>query len=66
MAEVFRFPEAASAWLAQPLGRSLLAREARLVEDAFEGIFGEQSLQVGAWGPPETFLRSARTQRGWN
>ena len=64
MAEVFRFPEAASTWLAQPLGQSLLACEARLVEDAFEGIFGEQSLQVGAWGPPETFLRSARTQRG--
>ena len=61
--DVFGFPAAADAWLAEPFGQALLAREARLVEDAFEGIFGEQSLQVGAWGAPETFLRSARTQR---
>lgn len=63
MTDIFRFPDAVSAWLEQPFGQSLLARESRLVEDVFEGIFGELCVQVGAWGPSETFLRSTRTQR---
>ena len=63
MAETFRFPDAVNSWLEQPFGSSLLALEERLVEDVFEGIFGELCLQVGAWGPSETFLTAARTQR---
>ncbi|MEO1247474.1 MAG: methyltransferase domain-containing protein [Pseudomonadota bacterium] len=63
MTEVFRFPDSVDDWLSQPFGQSLLAQETRLVEDVFEGIFGEQCLQIGAWGPAEGFLRSARTQR---
>ena len=50
-------------WLATPFGQALLAQEARVVEEALDGIFGEQCLQLGLWGEPNTFLRFARTQR---
>ncbi len=30
---------------------------------ALDTVFGEQFLQIGVWGPPEAFLRHARTQR---
>ena len=50
-------------WLETPFGQALLAQEARVVEEAFDGIFGEQCLQLGLWGEPHTFLRFARTQR---
>ena len=50
-------------WLRTPFGDSLLQQEARVVEEAFDGIFGEYCLQLGSWGDPRTFLRSARTQR---
>mgnify|MGYP000674048752 CR=1 FL=1 len=33
------------------------------MEEAFDGIFGEQCLQLGMWGDERTFLRFARTQR---
>lgn len=57
------FPTAATDWLATPLGTALLAQESRVVEEAFDGIFGEQCLQLGQWGEARTFLRYARTQR---
>ena len=50
-------------WLQTPLGSSLLQQEARVVEEAFDGMFGEQCLQLGYWGDPKTFVRLARTQR---
>jgi len=50
-------------WLETPLGDSLLKQELRVVEEAFDGIFGEQCLQLGHWGEPRSFLRFARTQR---
>lgn len=49
-------------WLASPIGRALLAAEARLVEGVLDGMFGEECLQLGAWGEPRSFLRFARTQ----
>lgn len=55
--------EAVHQWLETPFGQALLAQEARVVEEAFDGIFGEQCLQLGLWGEPNTFLRFARTQR---
>lgn len=55
--------EARQAWLETPLGDSLLQQESRVVEDCFDGIFGEQCLQLGHWGDPRAFLRFARTQR---
>jgi len=50
-------------WLATPLGQSLLAQEARVVEEALDGIFGEEMMQLGHWGDARTFLRFSRTQR---
>ena len=57
------FPTSVSQWLATPLGEALLAEESRVVEEAFDGIFGEQCLQLGRWGENKTFLRHTRTQR---
>ena len=51
------------AWLDLPLGNSLLQKEKRVVEDAFDGIFGEQCLQLGQWGAARTFLKYSRAQR---
>ena len=50
-------------WLDTPLGQDLLQQEARIVEEAFEGLFGEECLQLGLWGEPRHFLRYARTRR---
>lgn len=50
-------------WLNSPLGESLLAQETRVVEEALDGIFGEEMLQLGSWGEPRRFLRLSRTQR---
>lgn len=54
---------AANDWLGTSFGQALLHQEMRVVEEAFDGIFGEQCLQVGRWGDARTFLRFARTQR---
>jgi hypothetical protein len=50
-------------WLRTPFGDSLLQQEMRVVEEALDGIFGEQCLQLGLWGDPRTFVRFTRTQR---
>lgn len=50
-------------WLNTPLGRRCLANEQRIVRQALDRVFGEQLLQIGAWGARDTFLRYARTQR---
>ena len=54
---------ATRAWLDTALGQALLGQEARLVEEALDGLFGVECLQLGIWGEPRTFLRFARTQR---
>ena len=56
-------PTTVREWLSTPLGRRCLANEQRLMRRALERIFGEQFLQIGAWGPRNSFLRYARTQR---
>ena len=56
-------PIAVKEWLSTPLGRRCLANEQRLMRRALERVFGEQMLQIGAWGPRNAFLRYARTQR---
>ena len=56
-------PDLAQSWLGTPLGQSLLVREQRIVEDAFDGMFGEECLQLGLWGEPRSFLAYSRTQR---
>lgn len=50
-------------WLNSALGQVLLAQETRLLEEALDGLFGVECLQLGVWGEPRTFLRFARTQR---
>jgi SAM-dependent methyltransferase len=57
------YPQSATQWLTTPLGDALLTQECRVVEEAFDGIFGEQCLQLGLWGETNSFLRHARTQR---
>jgi SAM-dependent methyltransferase len=47
------------------LGDALVQQESRIVEEALDGIFGEQCLQLGHWGESNTFLKHARTQRTW-
>lgn len=57
------YPESVRQWLTSPLGDALVQQESRIVEEALDGIFGEQCLQLGIWGEANTFLRHARTQR---
>jgi len=57
------YPESVRQWLTSPLGDVLVQQESRIVEEALDGIFGEQCLQLGLWGESNTFLKNARTQR---
>jgi SAM-dependent methyltransferase len=50
-------------WLSTALGEALLQQEVRVIEEALDGVFGEQCLQLGLWGDNRTFLRFTRTQR---
>ena len=50
-------------WLETGSGKALLREESRQVAGAFENIFGDQFLQVGAWGDPSLFRRYSRTRR---
>lgn len=52
-----------SNWLTTPAGLRCLALEQRLMRRKLDQVFGEQMLQIGLWGEPDTFLRYARTQR---
>lgn len=52
-----------SNWLETGTGTALLREESRQVAGAFENIFGDQFLQIGAWGDPSLFRRYARTRR---
>lgn len=51
------------AWLQTLTGRNLLREEVRQVRRALDTIFGDQLVQVGAWGEPGLFRRLARTRR---
>jgi len=50
-------------WLETGTGTNLLREESRQVAGAFENIFGDQFLQIGAWGDPALFRQYARTRR---
>ncbi|MEJ2128110.1 MAG: methyltransferase domain-containing protein [Woeseiaceae bacterium] len=65
MEQTTHYPDSVNRWLASPLGSALVQQESRVVEEALDGIFGEQCLQLGLWGEANTFLRHARTQRTW-
>lgn len=49
-------------WLTTPQGRRLLAAELREVRGALSGCFGDQLVQIGAWGG-DGFIKLARTRR---
>jgi len=55
--------ESIQQWLESPLGKALQRRESRLVEEACDGIFGVEFLQIGLWGESREFLKHSRTQR---
>lgn len=55
--------EASETWLGSSLGQRLMNLEVQVVSDVLEDVFGPQLLQIGRWGPPDAFLRAARTQR---
>ena len=57
------YPDSVGKWLASPLGSALVQQETRVIEEALDGIFGEQCLQLGRWGEANSFLKHARTQR---
>ena len=63
MEQSTHYPESVQQWLTSPLGDVLVQQESRVVEEALDGIFGEQCLQLGLWGEANTFLKHARTQR---
>ncbi len=50
-------------WLAGPFGRLLIEAERSHVAAALEDVFGAQCIQIGHWGPPDSFLPLARTTR---
>lgn len=50
-------------WLNTLTGRNLLREEVRQVRRALDSVFGDQWLQIGAWGEPGLFRRLARTRR---
>lgn len=53
-------------WFGTPLGASVLALEARVLQDAFADVFGFELLQIGRWGTAAELSKSARTQhRRW-
>ena len=52
-----------SNWLDTGTGTTLLREESHQVAGAFENIFGDQCLQIGAWGDSTLFRRYSRTRR---
>ncbi len=54
---------ALDAWLAGPFGRLLIEAERRQLAAALEDVFGVHCIQIGHWGPPDSFLPLARIPR---
>jgi len=50
-------------WLETGSGAALLTEESRQMAVALESIFGDQCLQIGAWGGGGVFRQFARTRR---
>jgi SAM-dependent methyltransferase len=49
-------------WFDGPLGARVLREESSLARVVLDDVFGFELLQVGAWGPAQHLLGSARTQ----
>ena len=50
-------------WQATPLGRALIAAEARLLANTFDDVFGQELLQLGTWGAGRELLAQSRIRR---
>lgn len=58
--------KSAQAWLASPLGTTVLELETRVLADELADVFGFELLQLGSWGHGGEISMSARTQhRCW-
>jgi SAM-dependent methyltransferase len=56
-------PSALQQWQASPLGRALIAAEARLLAGTFDDVFGQELLQLGSWGAGRELLAQSRIRR---
>lgn len=52
-----------SDWIQSGTGITLLREESHQVAGVFESIFGDQCLQIGAWGDGQLFRQFSRTRR---
>jgi len=50
-------------WQALPLGRALIAAEARLLATTFDDVFGQELLQLGTWGSGRELLSQSHIRR---
>jgi len=56
-------PSVLQQWQTGPLGRALIAAEARLLATTFDDVFGQELLQLGTWGSGRTLLAQSRIRR---
>jgi SAM-dependent methyltransferase len=57
------FPCILTQWQGGPLGRALIAAEARLLATTFDDVFGQELLQLGTWGAGRELLAQSRIRR---
>jgi len=57
------FPGVLRQWHDGPLGRALIAAEARLLATTFDDVFGQELLQLGTWGAGRELLAQSRIRR---
>ncbi len=57
------YPCALQQWQQGPLGRALIAAEARLLSATFDDVFGQELLQLGSWGARRELLDQSRIRR---
>jgi SAM-dependent methyltransferase len=57
------FPCNLQLWQGGPLGRALIAAEARLLATTFDDVFGQELLQLGTWGVGRELLAQSRIRR---
>jgi SAM-dependent methyltransferase len=57
------FPCVLQPWQGEPLGRALIAAEARLLATTFDDVFGQELLQLGTWGAGRELLAQSRIRR---
>jgi SAM-dependent methyltransferase len=57
------FPGVLRQWQDGPLGRALIAAEARLLASTFDDVFGQELLQLGTWGAGRELLAQSRIRR---